>query len=149
MDYMELFKEKEENYEEIISTFTPQNLESKILKELKKKNFFLIIHNKKLLAPQHLTVINDQSFENLKDEDILNKAALLLRKSVLQAGKKKLPNDISVRDLQEGEVSVPQDLSEFYSTLIAGSNSKRKNNPKCKLYMVYIMENLKLQNILR
>lgn len=102
-----------------------------------------MIHNKKLLSPEHLTVINDQSFEKLKDEDILNKAALLLRKSVLQeAGKKKLPNDISVRDLQEGEVSVPQDLWEFYSTLIAGSNSKRKNNPKCVRQVQSICEDV-------
>ncbi|CAH1110603.1 unnamed protein product [Psylliodes chrysocephalus] len=128
---MELFKEKEQNEEEIIGNFTPHNLETKLVKAFDKEVKFLIIQNKKLLAPKHLTTIDDQSFENLKDADILNKAALSLRKSILQAEKKKLPNDICVRDLQEGEVTVTKDLSEFYNTLIAGSNGKRKKNPKC------------------
>lgn len=42
-----------------------------------------------------------------------------------------MPNNLSVQDLKDGEVSVPEDLSQFYFTLIAGSNSKRKNNLKC------------------
>lgn len=64
--------------------------------------------------------------EILKDEDILNKAALILRKSVLQVEKKNLPNNLSVQDLKAGEVSVPENVSQFYCTLIAGSNNKRK-----------------------
>ncbi|GFU98407.1 transposable element Tc1 transposase [Trichonephila clavipes] len=38
------------------------------------------------------TAIDEQSFENLQDKDILHKAALLLRKSVLQAEKKSCHN---------------------------------------------------------
>lgn len=129
--YMELFEESQIHSEEIIGNFTPNNLENKIVKAFDKKIKFLIIQNKKILAPKHVTDIDDQSFENLKDENILHKAALLLRKSVLQVEKKNLPSNISVCDLQEGEVSVSQDLSEFFSTLIAGSNSKQKKNPKC------------------
>lgn len=64
--------------------------------------------------------------EILKDEDILNKAALILRKSVLQVKKKNLANNLSVQDLKAGEVSVPENVSQFYYTLIAGSNNKRK-----------------------
>lgn len=126
--YMELLKEKDENSEEIIKNFTAQSLENKIMKVFNKEVKFLIVQNKKLLVQKQLTMIDDESLENLKDEDILHKAALLLRKSILQAEKKKLPNNITVRELQKGEVSVPQDLLEFYFTLIAGSNRKRKKN---------------------
>ncbi|KAL4702142.1 hypothetical protein ACJJTC_019418 [Scirpophaga incertulas] len=34
-------------------------------------------------------------------------------------------------DIDDGEISVPQDLLDFYSTLIAGNNRRRKNNQKC------------------
>ncbi|CAG5101832.1 Protein of unknown function [Cotesia congregata] len=33
--------------------------------------------------------------------------------------------------LYEREISVPEDLLQFYSTLIVGNNQKRKNNPNC------------------
>lgn len=40
--------------------------------------------------------------------------------------------------LENGKISVPEDLSQFFSTLIAGSNNKRKTNDKC----VRIVESL-------
>lgn len=55
-----------------------------------------------------MTAIDDAPFENLKDKDILQKAALLLRKSIMKIEKKKLPKNISTQYLKEGEVSVPQ-----------------------------------------
>lgn len=109
-----------------MGNFTPQNLESKISKEFKKGIKFLIRQNKKLLVPKHVTAIDENLLETLKDEHTVNKAALILRKSVLQVQKKKLPSNLPVRELTEGEVSVPENLSKFYLTLIAGSNSKRK-----------------------
>lgn len=59
-------------------TFTPQRLEDKIIKVFNKHIKFFIIRNKKLLTPKHLIVIDGASFENLKNEDILQRAALLL-----------------------------------------------------------------------
>lgn len=80
--YMDLFKESAaENSEEISGNFTPHNLENKIMKVFSKDIKFFSIRNKKILASKHITSIDDQSFENLKDENILNTAALLLRKS--------------------------------------------------------------------
>lgn len=78
---MELFNEEVENSKEVMGNFTPHNLEDKINKIFKKEIKFLMCHNKKLLAPKHVSVINEELLENLKDEDILNKAALILRKS--------------------------------------------------------------------
>lgn len=89
------------------------------------------MQNKKLLAPKHLEIIDEQLYEHLKDEDVLHKAALLLRKSILKIEKKKLPQDVTATHLLEGEASIPPELINFYSTLIAGSSQKRKENPKC------------------
>lgn len=130
-NYIELFREEVENCEEVMGNFTPQNLESKINKEFKKEIKFFTCQNKKVVASKYITAIDESLLEILKDEDILNKAALILRKSVLEVEKKKLPNNVTVRELTEGEVSVPQNLSQFYYTLVAGNNCKRRNNSKC------------------
>lgn len=89
-----------------MGNFTPHNLEDKISKVFTKAIKFLICHNKKLLAPKHVSVIDEELLDNLRNQDILNKTALILRKSVLQIEKKKLPNNLSVQDLKNGKVSV-------------------------------------------
>lgn len=78
--------------------FTPHNLEPKLIKLFDKEIKFFIIENKKLVAPKHLISVDEQSYENLKNEDMLHKSALLLRKSILQIGKKKLQH-IKVQNL--------------------------------------------------
>lgn len=80
--------------------FTPHFLKTKIIKVFDKEIMFFSLQNKKLLAPKHLISIDEQSVEHLKDEDILLKAALLLRKSVLKTEKNKLPKKISAKNLK-------------------------------------------------
>lgn len=130
--YIGLLDESDENNDVgIRGDFKAHILESKIKKKYGKEIKIFIIQNKKLVAPKNVVAIDEQTLESLKDEDILLKAALLLRKSVLQAEKKKLPHNLTIQHLQDGEISVPQDLLDFYSTLIAGNNRRRKNNQKC------------------
>ncbi|GBP91551.1 hypothetical protein EVAR_66777_1 [Eumeta japonica] len=75
--------------------------------------------NKKLIAPKHVSVIDEEFLNNLKDEDILNRAALILRKSVLQMEKKKLPNNLSVQDLKKRYPGIEELETEatYYSML--------------------------------
>lgn len=128
--YIQLL-EKDEDTTKVTGNFTPQHLEDKIVKSFKKEINCFFIHNKKLIAPKHLTTIDDESFEILKNQDILQKAALLLRQSVKEVQVNKLPTNVTVQNLKEGEVSVPQTLSDFYFTLISGNNNKRKKSKKC------------------
>ncbi|KAK0161711.1 hypothetical protein PV327_008130 [Microctonus hyperodae] len=129
--YMELLKEMEEYEEVIIGSFTPQTLETKIEKAFNKEVKFLTFQNKKLIVPKDVMSIDEQLFEDLRNADVLNEAALLLRKSILQAKKNKLSNEILVSDLEEGEVSVTPQLLEFYNTMINGGRSKRKKSLQC------------------
>ena len=99
--YMELFTEEFENSKEVMGNYTTHNLEDKIKKVFTKEIKFLPCHNKKVLAPKHVSVIDEELLNNLKDQDIHNKAALILRKSVLQIEKKKLPSCLSVQDLKK------------------------------------------------
>ena len=98
---MELFNEEFENSKEVMGNYTTHNLEDKIKIVFTKEIKFLMCHNKKVLAPKHVSVIDEELLNNLKDQDILNKAALILRKSVLQIEKKKLPSCLSVQDLKK------------------------------------------------
>lgn len=84
------------------------------MKVFSKDIKFFSIGNKKILASKHISSIDDQSFQNLKDEDILNSAALLLRKSALNIKTDELPQKISVEHLKKGEASAPQDLLDFF-----------------------------------
>ncbi|CAH1107865.1 unnamed protein product [Psylliodes chrysocephalus] len=89
--------------------------------------------------------------ENLQTENILQKAALTLRKTIWQIEKKKLPaKNITAQDLISGEASIPQQLLDFYS-ILAGANQKRKNSLKsyADLNLHNIRKNTKqLQNFI-
>ncbi|GFR19483.1 hypothetical protein TNCT_219891 [Trichonephila clavata] len=122
----------EENSVEINSIFTAHHLEEKILKTFSKNIKFFTIRNKKLIAPNYLQAIDDTIFENLLTENTLQKAALILRKLILQMEKNKLPiNNITAQHLMSGEVSIPPQLLDFYFTLLGGCNKKRKKSMKC------------------
>lgn len=130
--YMDLIEESTpDNAEKMSGNFTPQNLELKIMKAFSKEINFFSIGNKKILAPKHIISIDDDLFKYLKDEDILNSAALLLRKSVLNIKIDKLPRKITVEQLKKGEGSAPRDLQDFFLTLLTAGSRKRKDNRKC------------------
>lgn len=80
---------------------------------------------------------------------------MLLRKSVLKIKINKLPQNVTVEHLKKGEASVPQDLLDFFFTMIAGGNQKRKKMQNAfdrshhiekMLYIVFIAGKLKHQN---
>lgn len=79
-----------------------------------------------------MKTIDETVLDNLKSENIIQKAALVLRKTILTMDKKKLPSkNLSAQHLIAGEASIPQELFYFYSTLIGGSRQKRKSGLKC------------------
>ncbi|GFR07011.1 hypothetical protein TNCT_628861 [Trichonephila clavata] len=122
----------EENSVEINSIFTAHHLEEKILKTFSKNIKFFTIRNKKLIAPNYLQAIDDTIFENLLTENTLQKAALILRKLILQMEKNKLPiKNITAQHLMSGEVSIPPQLLDFYFILLGGCNKKREKSMKC------------------
>lgn len=122
----------EENSIDVTTSFSAHHLEEKILKVFSKDIKFFNIHNKKIIAPKFLQAIDDSIVDNLQTENILRKSALILRKLILQLPQKKLPSkNITSQHLISGEVSIPEELSNFYSTLLGGFKQKRKRGLKC------------------
>lgn len=95
-----LEKLSEENSVEMNSTFTAHHLEEKIMKVFSKDIKFFIVNNKKVSAPKYLQAVDDTIFENLQTENILQKAALLLRKSILKIEKKNCLSRIFQQNIQ-------------------------------------------------
>lgn len=131
--YIDLLQNRlKENSMDMTGIFTAHHLEEKILKIFSKDIKFFNIRNKKIIAPKYLQAIDDSILDNLQTENILRKSALILRKLILQIEKNKIPTKkITSEHLISGEVSIPQELSDFYFTLLSGCNRNRKNSPKC------------------
>lgn len=125
--YLELFDDKIDNSKNIMGNFTPQNLESKITKTFSKEIKFMMCQNKKLLAPKNISVIDEELLEIIKDQDIINKAALILRISVLKVDKKKLPNNLSVeRTLKMVKFQCQKTYPSFFRLLLREVTTNEK-----------------------
>lgn len=74
---------------------------------------FFIICNKKTLVSNYIKAIGDTLLENLHSKNIFQKAALVLRKSILQTEKKKYRLKI-----------LPQQVLDVYFTLLGGCYQK-------------------------
>ena len=57
------------------------------------------------------------------EERLLNKAALLLRKQLLKAPKKVLPDNPTLDDVRDGDVTVPQPVKNFFKVFYTGNIS--------------------------
>lgn len=112
---------------------TYDNLLSKANFELKlKKRFegllkFTILHNKKIVGPINRD-IDEKLYSLLEEKDILRNAAGILRRKILSIEKKSLPDNIKTSDLLQGECDITQTLKDFYLSVLADCNSKRKKN---------------------
>lgn len=64
----------------------------------------------------------------MEEKDVLQRAALILRRDVLNIRKEELSEKVTSCDVIKGECTIPQTLENFYLTLIAGIDRRRRNN---------------------
>ena len=67
----------------------------------------------------------------LQKQDILQKAALILRDEINHIECKKLPDSLN-KSLINGECDIPNSLYNFYNIVLSGPNHRRKNSIKTK-----------------
>lgn len=68
----------------------------------------------------------------LKETDIIQRAAHLIRSKIVNLEKTALGEKITTSDLIRGECKLPDEVLNFYKTDIAGFNYKRKKSDKCR-----------------
>lgn len=61
--------------------------------------------NKSILVPRGMTIFN---YSQMKDEDVLNRAAFILRKHILDLKVQKVGTNIHAEDLMRGECELPE-----------------------------------------
>lgn len=89
------------------------------------------MRQKKLIAPRDGCVINDESFSQFHDFELLSRVALMLRKKVLLILKKPLPKTLKVSDIITGECEIPKDLTDFMRNLLCGIDSRTQKSSDC------------------
>lgn len=86
--------------------------------QLQKKNYgkdlrIVNMQNRIVIMPKDSTIPH-LIFQQLEESELLQKAALLFRKTVLKKKTKKpFSSDMSVQDLIAGECSIPDNLKDF------------------------------------
>ncbi|CAH0731406.1 unnamed protein product, partial [Brenthis ino] len=95
----------------------PYNLESRLLEAFPKKISIIKCNNHKVVKPYHGHFIQND-LDTLEKQDILDRAALILRSEIRQIERKPLTDEPTANDLIKGECDIPPVLMDFYSKLI-------------------------------
>lgn len=108
----------------------PGVLKEKLLKKFSNEISIVTFNNKLLVKPSKLTIVEYDDLKSMHDNEILEKAALILHKSIKSIKCNKLPEQITTEDLIQGECETPEILEEFYTRVVAGENSQRADSTK-------------------
>lgn len=120
----ELAPENGEEYGE----FTVQHLQEKLLKTFVGKIKIDYKNQKRgnvvFSAELDLEIAVRQVFNNNDTVQKLKDVAYLLRREIFNAPKQLLPDEVTVDDINAGEVSVPENVKSFFKFLIRGPDSR-------------------------
>ena len=65
--------------------------------------------------------------EELKAHSKIRDAAFMLRSAIMEAPRERLPDDLQLKDILNGEVDVPDLVHHFFNYLIIGTDKRRGN----------------------
>lgn len=93
------------------------------------------IKNNKIDRKNYITLKNDiivgKMWELFEEEEILQKATLILRQSIFIKNKNNLPDDVTTTHLINGECQKPKHIFDFYSFLLGGYKRRRITSTNC------------------
>ena len=116
--------ELEKIYGDEKSNFATRYLEEKLEEKFKRNISIRELNNKKIVMPYGYKLLS-QDFDNLKKEDIVKRAAFIIRNEIVKIAPNKLPANLTVKDLIKGECDIPNILTSFYSFLLIGTHNRR------------------------
>lgn len=114
-----------------VNLMTNHYLEEKVLKQFKKSIKIISKNKKKIIMHNECSLLEDNDLTRLEENELIDKAALLLRNTILKMDKLELPSKIKPRDLINGECTIPEKLDRFFKTLIGGKDIRRRNGVNC------------------
>ncbi|CAH2096461.1 unnamed protein product [Euphydryas editha] len=120
-----------EMYASFDSAITDHRMLEKLKQHFEDDISVVLMHNKKIISPRETTAITEEIFTDLQDSADIQRAALILRKKILNITKKPLPSDIKLNDLIAGECDIPLELSSFLQSVICGPDKRTRNSSNC------------------
>lgn len=121
-----------ENELELDDKIARSHLEDKLLKKFPKKVSIVKMNTRKIIKPYIGILIKECDLNSLEKQNILQKAALILRDEIKRIKHRKLPNPLNVLDLMNGECDIPKCLDNFYNIILSGPSYRRKSSSKTK-----------------
>ena len=122
-------------------------LEKKLLQTFNSQTQMIVLRKQTIVAPSGELALTDSDFESIRNRDILQEAALILRAEMNDIKSNELPENITVKHLRKGECKVPKKLSDFYATLPSGTSSRRQNTVNKKKISVVILSRFHIRSI--
>lgn len=98
----------------------PYNLENRLLEKFPKKINIITHDHQKIVKPYRRNLLKND-LDMLKQQDILDRAAQILRSEIQSIQHNQLQNEPTTHDLIKGECDVPPMLTDFYSKIICSS----------------------------
>ncbi|GFX48533.1 hypothetical protein TNCV_584321 [Trichonephila clavipes] len=74
-------------------------------------------------------LLEQEDLKTLEENDLIDKVALILRSTILKMDKTTLP--AVMKDLINGEYTIPEKLDRFYKALTGGKNIRRRDVVNC------------------
>lgn len=141
--YIDYFSELSNDMGHTLSSvISSQYLEEKIRVQFAGKIQILQSGHKKVIAPKGITSIDESLFAHLKERDILQAAASILHKEIMNIEKTKLPDNLNSQKLIQGECSVPSILSDFVASVIGSYFRKRQQSESFKRHVNSVSQDL-------
>lgn len=131
------------------TNFKSFDLENRLLQSFPRKIGIVTMNRRKIVKPfdGHLVQNN---FENIEKNDILNRAALILRSEI--GGIKHKPlSTITANSMISGECEVPEIISDFFSNVISTTKRRQRSSYKQRLSnsfsedLIYAVSNGKIK----
>lgn len=133
-----------EDLENNETNFSERYLERKITEKFNKKLQTVHMHKKKIIT--RISGINsdlsNEVFQELQEDDALDKAADILRKRILKIKRNKLPIAVTTKNILEGECSIPPFLLKHYETIICSRDHRRQQSRKNSRQVNYHRQDL-------
>ncbi|XP_063977427.1 uncharacterized protein LOC135162657 [Diachasmimorpha longicaudata] len=121
-----LQKIEEETLDTYCNICTKKDLEAEVLNTFGNRIKMVTVHDRRVVSPPYHEGLDDEAFSRLEEAEILQKAALILRNRILEVTNQ----DLSLNST--AELLVPDDLNDFYVTVVAGTDGEGRKNYECK-----------------
>ena len=105
--------ERLQNKDIYINLETHFHLEDKLLEKFRKKITIVTLRKKKVVKPYMGVFLKNNDMNDLEEEDILQRAALILRRDIREIEHRPLPDQLKTSDLINGECTLPTSLTRF------------------------------------